>query len=128
MHNSILIVDDDPQIRTLCKITLEGHGYYVREASNGKQALAAVQETSFDLIVLDLCMPDMDGLEFLKAVRVTLPQLKTVVISGFMGGTMLPAAKLLGGTATLAKPFSPDSLLLVVDEVMPEAGPVTASD
>jgi CheY-like chemotaxis protein len=75
--------------------------------SDGKNALAAIEENDFDLIVLDLAMPDMDGFEFLKTVRVKSPKLIIVVIFGFLGGTMLAAAKLFGAAATLAKPFSP---------------------
>ncbi len=81
MPHTILVVDDDPQIRKLCRITLEGAGKLVKEADNGKQALAAIKRAHVDLILLDLCMPDMDGLEFLKAVRVDSPQLKIVTIS-----------------------------------------------
>lgn len=123
MHRTILIVDDDAQVRRLCKTTLEETSYIVGEASNGKEALAAIAKASFDLIVLDLCMPDMDGFEFLKAVRINLPKLKIIVISGFMGGAMLRAARLLGGTATLAKPFTPDSLVSIVDELLAENVP-----
>lgn len=128
MSHTILIVDDDAQIRRLCRLTLEEPGYVVSEASNGREALAAIKETPFDVIVLDLSMPDVDGFEFLKAVRADLPKLKIIAMSGFIGGTMLPAARLLGGTATLAKPFSPDALLAVVDEVLADRGPGQASD
>ena len=109
-------------------MALEESGYLVTEATNGKNALAAIEEADFDLIVLDLAMPDMDGFEFLKTVRVKSPKLKIVVISGFLGGTMLRAAKLFGAAATLAKPFSPDSLLLVVSEVLASKGPAGSSD
>lgn len=94
------------------------------DASNGKEALAAIKNTTPDLILLDLCMPEMEGLEFLMAVRAALPKLKIIVMSGFMGGSMLTPAKHLGATAILAKPFSPDSLLSVVEKVMAEAGPM----
>jgi CheY-like chemotaxis protein len=109
-------------------MALEETGYSVTEASNGKEALAGIRKAAFDLIVLDLSMPDMDGFEFLKAVRTGLPKLKILVMSGFLGGTMLPGAKLLGGTATIAKPFSPDALLSTVGKVLAELGPVEGSD
>ncbi|HXN50114.1 MAG TPA: response regulator [Bryobacteraceae bacterium] len=128
MDNTILIVDDDPQVRTLCRITLEGPRFCVREASNGKEALAAVEETACDLILLDLCMPDMDGFEFMRTVRAKLPKLKIICMSGFMNGTMLPAAGLCGAAATLGKPFPPASLFSIVCEVLSEEcpGPVSA--
>jgi DNA-binding response OmpR family regulator len=128
MHHTILVVDDDTQVRTLCRLTLEESGYLVSEATNGKNALAAIEETDFALIVLDLAMPDMDGFEFLKGVRAKSPKPKILVISGFLGGTMLAAAKLFGAAATLAKAFSPDSLLLVVSEVLAKKGPAGSSD
>jgi DNA-binding NtrC family response regulator len=118
MPHAILIVDDDPQVRRLCKITLAEPAYAASEARNGKEALATIKEISFDLILLDLCMPEMEGFEFLAAVRADLPKLKIIIMSGFMGGTMLPAARALGGTATLAKPFSPEALLSLVDEAL----------
>ena len=128
MRHTILVVDDDRPIRTLCRLALEESGYLVTEATNGKNALAAIEQTDFDLIVLDLAMPDMDGFEFLKAVRAKSPKLGILVISGFLGGTMLAAAKLFGAAATLAKPFSPDTLILVVDEVLKHQGPAGSSD
>lgn len=96
MRQSILIVDDDPQLRRLRRITLEEDGYVVREANNGKEALAAIKETSVDLILLDLSMPDMDGFEFLKAIGSELPEPTVITMSGFMGGALLPAARVLG--------------------------------
>jgi len=127
MPHTVLIIDDDVQLRRLCRITLEESGYLVSEASNGKEALAAVRGTPFDLLVLDLSMTDMDGIEFLMAERAELPKLRIVAISGFLGGTMLRAAQQLGCVATLAKPFSPESLLALVDEVLAENGPPPAS-
>jgi DNA-binding NtrC family response regulator len=123
MRHSILFVDDDVQLRRLCKIALEESDYLVSEAGNGTEALDAIQKATFDLVVLDLSMPDVDGFEFLKAVRDTVPKLKIVVISGFLGGSMLTAAKLFGAAATLAKPFSTDSLLLAVESVLVENAP-----
>jgi CheY-like chemotaxis protein len=122
MSRIILVVDDDPQLRRLCRATLEESGYLVEEASNGKEALSAIAETAFDLVALDLSMPDMDGFEFLKVARVRLPKPKIIVMSGFLGGTLLPTAKLFGAFSTLAKPFSPESLLSAVREALAENG------
>ncbi|MGA2114702.1 MAG: response regulator [Bryobacteraceae bacterium] len=124
MQHTVLIVDDDPQIRGVITLALEDAGYYVKAVSNGKQALAEMEAIGFDLVVLDLSMPDMDGFEFLKAVRAKSSKPKIVVISGFLGGTLLEAARLFGAVATLAKPFSPGSLLSIVDQLLPKIGPV----
>lgn len=117
---TILIVDDDPQIRGLCAGILEEVGYFVREAGTGKQALAATETTFFDLVLLDLSMPDTDGFQLLRALRNELPQLKAIVMSGFMLGTLPAAVRRHGTTATLAKPFTPKSLLTLVCQVLAE--------
>ena len=112
MRNSILVVDDDPQILRLCKLTLEETGYSVLlKRCNGKEALAVLDNGFFDLILLDLSMPDMDGLEFLMAVRAKVATPGIIVMSGFLGGALLPAAEQLSSIATLPKPFSLDQLL-----------------
>jgi two-component system KDP operon response regulator KdpE len=65
----ILIIDDEIQIRRLLRISLESHGYKVEEASSGKDGLVQVAMVRPDIIVLDLSLPDKDGLEVLKELR-----------------------------------------------------------
>ena len=65
----ILVVDDDPDIRTLIRLTLESYGYSVREAGDGVQALEALTEKAPDAMVLDVMMPRMDGYGVLRAMR-----------------------------------------------------------
>jgi len=115
---SILIVDDDPKVRRLCAAILEESGYQTGEAANGKEALVLIRTASFQLVILDLSMPDMDGFEFLKIARNEFPDIKIIVMSGFLQGTMLRAAKLFGAAATLAKPFAPESFSSLVCEVL----------
>ena len=67
----ILIVDDNPEIREIIQILLSGEGYQVHEAANGHQALMLLRQTSFDLIILDIMMPGMDGLEMCRKIRET---------------------------------------------------------
>lgn len=65
----MLIVDDDSQLRALVKTYAEVEGFHCREAANGKQALEAAQADTFDIIVLDVMMPEMDGFEALSKLR-----------------------------------------------------------
>jgi CheY-like chemotaxis protein len=117
-ERSILIVDDNPADRKLFRRILEGAGYSVVEGSSGKEALAAVEKTSFELLILDLSMPDTDGFEVLRAVRSKQPELKIVVVSGFMLGKLLAPAKSLGADATLDKNLAIDSLLPMVRNLL----------
>ena len=66
---SVLIVEDDPSTRELLRRTLEGHGHTIREAENGRVALELVSQVTPSLVLLDLLMPEMDGFDFLHALR-----------------------------------------------------------
>jgi CheY-like chemotaxis protein len=112
--HSILIVDDDPQVRKFFTYALTRAGYSPYDVSNGLEAKAAIQRIHFDLIILDLNMPEMDGFEVLKFARSELPELKIIVASGFFPTALLKAAKLYGALATLTKPVEPGLLLSTV--------------
>ena len=114
----ILVVDDNSDHRKGFRILLECGGYSVVECESGKEALAAVEKKNFDLMTLDLSMPDMDGFEVLQAIRIKHPELKIVVVSGFLQGAMNQAAKWLGAVVTLDKNVAADVLLTVVDDLL----------
>jgi two-component system, chemotaxis family, chemotaxis protein CheY len=117
---TILVVDDDASDRQLFRIILEKAGYAVTEASSGKEALDAILNTRLDLIVLDLSMPEMDGLEILRAARY-LPKPKIIAVTGLtpvFSDRMLEAAKMLGATATLDKDQAQDLLVPTVRELL----------
>jgi CheY-like chemotaxis protein len=116
----ILVVDDNPVDRELFRITLERAGYAVTEASCGREVLDAIANTRFDLIVLDLSMPEMDGLELLRAVKY-IPKPKIIAVTGLapvFGDRMLEAAKLLGATGTLDKDRAQDLLVPMVRDLL----------
>jgi CheY-like chemotaxis protein len=104
---TVLIVDDDPFIREELRDALTAWGYAVVEAANGKEGLAAVGEAAPDLVLTDIMMPEMDGIELILKLRAAHPNLRIVALSGGdAGGYMgyLDAAGKLGAHQTVAKP------------------------
>ncbi|MEK7725854.1 MAG: response regulator [Nitrospirota bacterium] len=112
---SVLVVDDEDQIRQLIRETLEQAGYDVQEASNGKQGLERYRTTPADLVIMDILMPDQDGLESIMTLRREFPASRVIAITG--GSDMigilnfLDVAKMLGARRTLQKPFDMQTLL-----------------
>lgn len=110
---NILIVDDDASLLRTVRMVLERQGHSVAEASDGKSALRQFQETPFDLVVSDIYMPEMDGVEFLIRLHEEFPKAKIIAMSG---GGRLPKDKALRTMATLGavdileKPFPPREL------------------
>ena len=107
----VLIVDDDPQVRSFLATLLEADGYSVLQASNGKEAQARCQELTIDLVVTDLVMPEQEGLETIHVLARHWPGLPVIAISGAYGGAYLALAKKLGAQSVFRKPFQADKLL-----------------
>lgn len=117
---SILVVDDDPETRASFRHALEEVGYLVVDASNGREARKAIIDRFFDLVVLDLSMPEEDGIELICSMRAELPHVKVLAVSEFLGGAFLLAVKHLGATSCLHKPVSEEVLLPEVCKVLAE--------
>jgi CheY-like chemotaxis protein len=103
----ILIVDDETSVRDLVRIVLEGKGYAVCSAANGKEALEKIQAARPDLVVLDLTMPVLDGWGVLEELRRTPGAPPVVVLSGMARLVQHPP----GPVAWLSKPFRIGELL-----------------
>ncbi len=112
----ILIVDDEKEFAaTLCqRLTLRK--YKVREAHSGKEGLAALEDSAADIVLLDLKMPDMDGLEFLASLRKKQPQIKVIMLTGHGSGEAAEQALAMGASACLMKPVDFKELLKTVEE------------
>ncbi|WP_199899177.1 response regulator transcription factor [Sneathiella glossodoripedis] len=108
--NIILIVDDEPQIRKLLKITLKDEGFGVEEAENGAQAIRMSASVKPDLIILDLGLPDMDGKEVLQNIR-EWSQVPVIVCSVRDADKEVVAALGMGADDYVTKPFNPDVLI-----------------
>lgn len=112
---SVLVVDDEDQIRQLIRETLEQAGYAVREARDGKEGLEQYRAHPADLVIMDILMPDQDGLESIMTLRREFPGACIIAITG--GSDMigilnfLDVAKMLGARRTLQKPFEMKTLV-----------------
>lgn len=105
MPHRILVVDDEPPIRRLLRTGLEHAGYEVLEAADGEEAIRIATETSIDLVITDLVMPEKEGIELNQHFRKSCAPLKIVAISGVSFGQYLHLAHAFGADATLEKPF-----------------------
>jgi CheY-like chemotaxis protein len=117
----VLVVDDEDQMRKLIRLVLQQEGHTVVEASNGKRAIQHIQEAEIDLVISDIFMPDMDGLELIRGIRRTHPGIKILAISGAGKegpGLYLNMAEQFGAGAILMKPFAPDQLIEKVSALL----------
>lgn len=116
--SSVLVVDDEDQVRQLIRAILEQAGYQVREARDGKEALYLYRQKPVDLVIMDILMPDQDGLESITTLRREFPTVKVIAITGGtdMIGILnfLDVAKMMGASRTLKKPFDMHALLNAV--------------
>lgn len=128
MSAAILVVDDDPQVLKLFGRILVKAGYTVRLAPSGERALSEIRDARFDLVVLDLSMPEIDGFDLLKEFRTRLPELRIIVVSGYLDGALLEAAGFLGAKGTLAKTDAPTKLLETVREIFERFPPTSATE
>ena len=113
----ILVVDDDPRLRELLRYTLERAGNEVIEAQDGLQALKKFGESSFDLIVLDVTMPELDGLETCRTIRKT-SRIPIVLLSSRDEELDKILGLELGGDDYITKPFSPRELVSRIKAVL----------
>lgn len=126
----ILLVDDDADVRdALCHV-LGRAGFSVRSAGNGADAIAALRKSGADIVITDIIMPLLDGVETIHAIREEFPNIRIIAISG--GGNVgagefqpqaittsayLAAASKFGADAILAKPFETAELLIVIQQL-----------
>lgn len=101
---SILIVDDDPGALRLLEVMLEQAGYRIRTAPGPHEALARVEQEPPDLLITDLRMPEMSGVELMRAVRARFPQVVCLIITGFASDEAVEEAFGAGAQDLLAKP------------------------
>jgi len=115
---SILVVDDESEIREGLELLLKGEGYGVSSAETGESGLAKLEEHPFDLLLLDVSLPDRNGLEMLKEIRRRDPELSVVLITAYGSIDMARAAFKNGAMDYITKPWSNDELLAQVAQAV----------
>jgi len=112
---TILVMDDEPSIRTLLRTALEAEGHQVIEASDGRSGIALYRRESPDVVITDILMPELNGLDAIIELTREFLNVKVIAISGGqVESGMLNTAKLLGARQTLRKPFTIQALLQAV--------------
>ena len=110
--NTVLIVDDEPNYLIVLSELLREEGFGVFTAGNGEDALKTLSDTDIDLVITDMRMPGIDGLELLKAAKSLNPDLPVIMVTAFGEVEMAVAAMKAGAFNYLTKPFSNDELVL----------------
>ena len=115
----ILVIEDDDQVRDMLQETLEDAGYEVVVASDGADGITHFREKRADLVITDILMPIVNGVEAIRELRKDAPDLKIIAITGVRGHfSRLPAASYLGAQRTFTKPFSLHDILDAVRELL----------
>jgi DNA-binding response OmpR family regulator len=114
----LLVVDDQPTVRTSLRDLLSLRGYQVDEASSGEEALALFEETHYDLLLLDVRMPGMDGPEVMRHLRKSHPDLPVVILTAHASVDSAIAAVKLNAADYLLKPFKIEDLIATVGRVL----------
>ena len=120
MPQQILVIDDEKSIRSLLRQLFERQGYKVLVAANGDEGIQTFNENSVDLVIMDLIMPEKDGIETIRELRSLDPDIKIIAISG--GGILQPdlylkLARKFGALYSFQKPIENDKILTFVENL-----------
>ncbi len=115
-HPRILVVDDDETIRTTMKVILQDEGYTVDLAATGKEAIQKTQETNYNIALLDIRLPDMEGVELLKMLKDGVPRTRKIMVTGYPSMQNAISALNKNADAYLLKPVDVEKLLATVKQ------------
>ena len=114
----ILVIDDEPVICDGCRLILSEKGYQVDTCPSGSSGLASIATGAYDVILLDMKLPDMDGMEILKRVRTDQPAVNIIVMTGYSTVSNAVEAMKVGAFDYLAKPFDDEQISLAVQKAV----------
>ena len=115
---TILVIDDEDIVRMSCSRTLVPEGYEVKLVKNGLDGLALLEQQPVDLVLTDLKMPEIDGIEILRRIKGKWPGIEVIIITGYQTVDTAVKSIKLGAYDYLEKPFTPDALIASVAKAM----------
>ena len=127
-ETKVLVVDDEAVIREGVKRILENSGFEVETCASGRLALEMIQEKDFELVITDLKMPGMGGMEVLKTIKILQPEVPVIVITGYSTVDTAVEAMKNGAVDYVAKPFTPDALMEKVDKALEQKAVLSRRD
>lgn len=114
----ILVVDDENIVLMSCQRALTPEGYEVRTVRSGSEGLKILKDEKFDIVLTDLKMPDMDGIDVLRLVKEGWPDTEVIIITGYQTVETAVKAIKLGAYDYVEKPFTPEQILSVIKNAM----------
>ena len=115
---SVLIVDDDQALSNVLTATLTAEGYEALSAYDGEQAIGVLCKRKFDLVLLDIKMPKVDGIEVLKFIQKNMPSVKVMMLTGFGDLKLAMQSKQYGAVDFLTKPYDHDEVLGKIEKLI----------
>ncbi|MEM2816540.1 MAG: response regulator [Candidatus Bathyarchaeia archaeon] len=112
----ILIIDDDENIRKTLAAILEEEGYLVDHAENCQQALEKTAKSFYNVLLIDMRLPDMEGIDLIPKIRDTVPKMRKIIVTGYPTLQNAIEAVNRGADAYIVKPFDVDKVLAVIRE------------
>ena len=113
---SILVIDDDESMRNVLVMTLESKGYSVDTAKDGREAIRKSNSNFYNLALVDLRLPDMDGIELLTAMKETIPRMMRIIVTGYPSLENAIEAVNKGADGYVLKPLKTEELLSTIQE------------
>lgn len=118
MSARILIVDDEDIVVRSCLRILADSGYEIDVARSGAEALKMIDESAYDVLVVDIMMPQIDGLEVLKHAKHARPEAEVIIITGLAQSETAARARELGAFSYLPKPFDPEEIRELIAQAL----------
>lgn len=120
MKKKILIVDDESDLRSLLAHELANIGYDIQEASDGAEAIELLKQHRFDLALLDILMPGVNGIQVLKYIHDHIPTTKAIMLTGYADLKHAMEAKEYGAKDFIGKPYKIDDITITIERLLKE--------